>query len=909
MRSFSKKLAFVLAAAMVVTAFAPAASAKAADEMAINAQGKILYVTDGTGINDAAQVGGGKGNVAEYDFAVSNKPANWKTDYTFTWSSSNDKVITVANGGLTKAVAVGTADVVCVVTEKATGDSTVLKNTVTVKANAAEVALKDDSKDGATVVVGDVVDLDRVMTDAKGNETTKRGTFVTDYTRWVAEPATGVTINQKNGQFTFTADAVAGDYKLYCETYQSKKYTDATATSDAVVVTLVKAEEVEINQVDLDTFEVVFGSDVTAADVSVALVMNIMGQDYKLPVAIANPVVKDNKATVELFSEVNDKDKYVFTVNGKEYDVVAHAGDAASFKVSTDATKGADYAFVTAGATDVKLAVTLYDADGVDVTKKYENTDAYVEFVEVVPSEEGKYYVSVDGEIWFEEANKSVLVDVTFHTNKYAEDSDVELGVLTDRFAFISIAAPTTSLEGVQAATIKNAANEDTKKLELPLGTEGSYLEIKPIITGKKADEVAALVNGEAVTVAGVDYTITVDGLADEYFGIDVDGTNGMGIVPFQVGSGKVVFYAQAPEKNPVAIGMIEIKVTKAIALDKVYLEKNSVTVGNVDGLDTAEIAVKADDNYGNAWTGSIGDVTITASNAAAKKVTSENAVVYNEGKIYIDGSEFEPAFANEKATSVTLEYKVKLNNKDNTLTITVKRPTATNATYNIEKTAGDWGDVTRLAGEKTAAAKSITFEMFKLSNSIKVGGVVANPYVDKKDLTEADINQYFVKVSKGAEDITNKAGLVVLETVDVTSGSAATTVTINFSSIKDGFVSYDGTGAGNYTVTLYQAYKAGNSVAYRTLKTVTGTTTVDQGKYTYVGIAKDTADSVDFADLRACFKINGRDGKEATADVANVNFKESGDVAFVYDITFNESVGDASVAYKVTVNKSVKVK
>ena len=49
MRNFSKKLAFVLAAAMVVTAFAPAAQAKAADEMAINGgkSAKVLYVNEG----------------------------------------------------------------------------------------------------------------------------------------------------------------------------------------------------------------------------------------------------------------------------------------------------------------------------------------------------------------------------------------------------------------------------------------------------------------------------------------------------------------------------------------------------------------------------------------------------------------------------------------------------------------------------------------------------------------------------------------------------------------------------------------------------------------------------------------------------------------------------------------------
>ncbi|MBQ8548529.1 MAG: hypothetical protein IJ427_08520, partial [Lachnospiraceae bacterium] len=265
MRSFSKKLAFVLAAAMVVTAFAPAAKAEAAKEMAINKQGKILYVTDGKGINDAAQVGGGKGNVSSYDFAVSNKPADWKTAYTFKWESSDEDVITVKNGGLTTAVGVGKADVVCVVTEKATGKATTLKNTVTVKANAADVVITNaDDYANTAVEVGDVVDLNRAMYDANGTKAPKRGVVVTDYTRWMAEPSTGVKIDSTNGTFEFTEEAVAGEYKLWCETYQSKKYQATTAKSDVVKVELVKDMTFEVVQKSAQKLTLEFASPVKA---------------------------------------------------------------------------------------------------------------------------------------------------------------------------------------------------------------------------------------------------------------------------------------------------------------------------------------------------------------------------------------------------------------------------------------------------------------------------------------------------------------------------------------------------------------------------------------------------------------------------------------------------------------------
>ncbi|MCH5274143.1 MAG: hypothetical protein J1E35_10745, partial [Lachnospiraceae bacterium] len=237
MRSFSKKLAFVLAAAMVITSV-PAAKAKAADDFTLNRTEQTLYVNKG--VNDHGVVGDGLyGNVQTYDFNLKNKPSDWK-DYGYKWTTSDAKVATVASGGITTAVGVGTATISCVITDKATGSVvTTLTAKVTVKANAKEVIISNaDLYDDQLVEIGDVVDLNRTLVDENGNKSSTRGKFVTDLTMWVAEPAVGVEINQSNGQYTFTEEAVAGDYKLYCYTYQSAKYTQPTATSEVVTVTL-----------------------------------------------------------------------------------------------------------------------------------------------------------------------------------------------------------------------------------------------------------------------------------------------------------------------------------------------------------------------------------------------------------------------------------------------------------------------------------------------------------------------------------------------------------------------------------------------------------------------------------------------------------------------------------------------
>ena len=110
MRRFSKKLAFALAAAMVLVTAAPAAQAKAADDFTLNRTTATLYANEG--VNDAGKVGKDlTGNVQKYDFNLKNKPDDWATAYTYAWSTSNEKVATVTKGGVTTAVGMGKADI------------------------------------------------------------------------------------------------------------------------------------------------------------------------------------------------------------------------------------------------------------------------------------------------------------------------------------------------------------------------------------------------------------------------------------------------------------------------------------------------------------------------------------------------------------------------------------------------------------------------------------------------------------------------------------------------------------------------------------------------------------------------------------------------------------------------------
>ena len=567
---------------------------------------------------------------------------------------------------------------------------------------------------------------------------------------------------------------------------------------------------------------------------------------------------------------------------------------------------------------------TLYDAEGVDVTKYYiyEGSIASVEYTEVTSTEEVAYMIQPDGLIWFEEAGNTVAIEVTFHTGETDDNGD-EVGNVKLPFSFGSTEAQTIKVEGLGSYTIKNAEGKDTKKMTIPLNTEGSKLAIKPVVTGVKADDTPEFVVDAEYYVKGVNYgKVVMEETNNNVFAIDR--TNGE-IYTFQKGKGKVVIYLitknDKDEDVKTPVGVVDVEVTDANKLASVKLERTTSTVGMVPGLDRDEIKLVAKDFYKEDWKDAIGTVTVKAANTIAKNLSEDEvkAAVYEaDGKLVIEGSKLEKAFTNSKSNSVNPQFTVTIDNGvdkwEQTLSVVVKKKIATaTPSFLLEKSTGDWGEVSRTKNDNDAnaqKAKSITFTVYETNNGVKIAGAEAGLYVDKSKLTDTDNGKLFVKVTKDGTDITNKTGFVDFSETTVASGSA-TTVTINFSAVDDNdFVTYNTTGAGNYVVTLYKANVKGKVASYTTLKTLGGTTTVNVGKYSYVGLANDTAASADDADLRVCFTINGRDGNATTNADFTVDKTDSADskTVFVKSITFVETFDDVKVAYKVDINKAVKV-
>ena len=938
MRSFSKKLAFVLAAAMVVTAFAPAAQAKAAKEMAINAQGKILYVTDGTGINDAAQVGGGKGNVSSYDFAVSNKPADWKTAYTFAWSSSDEDVITVKNGGLTTAVGVGKADVVCVVTEKATGKATTLKNTVTVKANAADVVITNaDDYANTAVEVGDVVDLNRAMYDANGTKAPKRGVVVTDYTRWMAEPSTGVVIDSSNGTYKFTEDAVAGEYKLWCETYQSKKYQATTAKSDVVKVELVKDMTFEVAQKSAQKFTVEFTSPVKTlgnADVALTRILKVGNYTYEYPEQIKSvTLAKDGlSADVVIFGTLADKVNYVVDVKGFEsVEKTMTLGNPVSMTI---AAKGAAIPYVLTVDAPTEIVCTFYNAEGVDVTTGKENVIFRLEN----RATDGSYYLA-GNKLTIKKENVFPVVIADYQG--WIENGKKVGAFSSEPTEFVAFKKAAVVVNGVVSQTVNGKYNSWEVSMDMRKSDTDKKLEVQI----EKSDTSKFWVTNNQKFDNNA-YEATFTAMNPDIAVVDNNGK----LIAFKTGA--AYFYVNLAAKKvnaagydtatPVGIVCVNVKADKAFSY--ITLNTDVLTIGTANGFNTASVKVTSYDFENQKFNFDASKaVTVEANmdgfdkNAFASAITIPSIAGKNEVDITFDAQKIVTVLgtkdlAPKAGDAAVVYFTVKYNNKAVDVSVTVQEPSKEADAYvgnyiNIETSAtyvdalrkltpNDWND-------NTEKAKNVTFKVFELNNGVKVANLPFGAYPANGDAKAVTSGEYVYRVTKDGKDFA--------------SSQSGNTVTVAFSGTKDvtnaagtfTVVDYANMGAGLYEFALYKCYGEGDErVLVQEYSSAVTVELGDAGSYKLVGDVVDNEVSVsasynvdDAKEILKCFNIKDKDNADVvdrkntesldddtikTSAKFFVDYSAPANSGYVYvkEITFYEDLGSGVyVPYVVSID------
>jgi len=374
MKSIFRKIAFVLALAMVVTLF-PVMSASAAvkDNKYARKKDATLYV------------GGDVDGDYESCWAAQTETKTWMKEegYKSSYKTSNEDVVTVSKYGFVEAVGVGTAEITATFSKK--GEKDIVESfNVTVKKIASSIALDKESQEAlaAGLNVDDTLTLKATMLDADGSSEN-----ISDTIKFYCSSKEDKEIIQLDSNTGELKALKEGKATILVRSYQWEY--DRTAKKKVSKVTAEKPYEVEVTKNSIDVlqtawnkFSITFPDTASAkaavdatlpslsqADASVSEDKNVvkayevLGVDPSNKADIENEIYikniwnNENIVTVELFNEL--KEETTYNVKYQDYDIakfVTCKNVAESFTVD-----GNTVGDRTEYSVEKRLGYTLYE--------------------------------------------------------------------------------------------------------------------------------------------------------------------------------------------------------------------------------------------------------------------------------------------------------------------------------------------------------------------------------------------------------------------------------------------------------------------------------------------------------------------------------------------------------------------
>ncbi len=601
-KNFFKKLSFILALAMIVTALAPASGVFAAAKAPkLSATSKTLHLDDpDRGAN-------------KYDFNISNKQSGWK----YLWTSSDQDVVKVnKSNGLATATGAGTAKVSVKISDKSGEEVDTLSATVLVRDNIAKLTITNTPA-GDKLAVGAENDFNRSYVTAAGLTKGSEG-----ITRWTATDKDGKTDGATISDSGLFVASKAGEYTITARSFQSKsKYNEWLAdntkstlvTASTTYTVKVAVSMTKVEQVDLDTFKVTFDSAVEDVATKLAL-KSIVGTVNVNELIKSVSLDADKKvATVDVFVPFKAGTTYV--VSYPEMTDVQFVG--ASQKVEDVVRIDILSASAEIGKNKT-LDIALYNKDGVNIA----NADLLSRVTIAIPDDTNAYYNGGRDIMMYTLGATSTIV-ATYHTWNY-DNAGLEIGILTASKVITCVNQSTDNISVINSYTIGNVGdtspdfvNNLKKSISLSDVSKQLFVELK----GKDANNNDLTVNN----ISGGNFKFKSNDEAVLYVG-ETNGT----LYPSKVGSANVIVYY-----NDVAIGNVAITVTARRELSTVALSTNGVALSNAAFGDTASVTVStAKDQLGESISYDI-DTVFAGNSAPAGLLTSAR----NANTITFDGT------------------------------------------------------------------------------------------------------------------------------------------------------------------------------------------------------------------------------------------------------------------------------
>ncbi len=710
-KNFFKKLAFVLAFAMVFTTLAPAASAFAATKPALSAKSKTLL------LNEEGRT--------KFNFDVKSKVKG----STYKWTTSDKAVVTVNKSGVATAKKIGTAKVTVAI-KLATGKTTKLSATVTVKENMDTITVTNVPKEA--IAIGATNNFNRDYTTVTGGKST-------DITRWEVTKGADKASIDNSGKFVATA---AGEYTVVARSFQSKaKYAEYLA-GDASVVTAesapvtvkVQASITKIVQTTTKKMEIYFNADMSKVVTKDNLVIETndtakqrqVVEEVKFDAADAGL-----KATVTTYLEFKDATEYKFTVvDNANLNFVKKAsnGEPTHIKITGPLAITFDE-FTT-------LNVAVYDANGVDVGGDDDVT------LELTAGSENGYLVDNDAdgdtEAYISEKGKSITVKATYDTNKL--DANYNTIKFTDEAVITATDATLVVAANKYTVATKEPAWDTAFTPNTKIGTyDGAYTLYVQIKLPSSDDKISSAVEGYNFKFESMDETKLLVG------------ENSGKLTSYGTGTAyvKVTYKNYAPILIPITVGAERKAATWAF-------DTTTLTVSNSSlYTDVATASAIVKDNYGVAMEDNLDladvefeQITSGVGPTLAKAIVNDKVVYTVTNAAGIDDK--------------TYKFKVKYDNLVQYINVIVKDGTGAVTHYGLAlKGSTNLVDAVRTDANNGAETVKVALFGYNKYNNI---------------VSEVAASDYTLSKTSGPETVTS--GSAIAGGIKVVSGSAVFNLT-----------------------------------------------------------------------------------------------------------------------------------
>lgn len=756
MKNLFKKVAFVLALAMVLTNMGPAFSASAAEAPSLKYKSKVIYVD--------------RSHFSQYEnwcWTPSQNIDGYTVDYDVT---TGEDLITVATNGKIKATGNGIGKAVVKVTYTPDAGGAVITRdfTVKVRRNAAAVRLtnaviKEVEK---PLAVGDEIQLIAAKTFdgsyAKGHY------GLDNYMKVVSDQITyevddDSIIKVEDGKLVAVG---AGTGVLSVIAYE---YGDETKSPvcvkdyDIVVIGGMQS----VKQVAVNKVEVAMGTEVKDLKPTDFVITRVSS---KANIAVKEVKTEGTKVTLTTFASLNDGAEYTVKYDDKELTFVATEGTVTGITINTLEIGIQVPTLITFNLVDESGVVLNADPLVVEKSNSSTFTSSIETYDGYLDSSEGKLYL-------FEEGGKAKAT-AKYVTNKFDTETGAPIGTVEVTFDIVAVKQPAAVPGSVQytiTAGDKTAVDWS------------NYSKVNTLAVGDSAN-IHVIRKDSNDAIISKTYTLESSDTDRMIIGgvmANSDGTLYAPIVALKEGQAYVLVKdANGALVDSLAINIRAERKVKTFTMSEATFTGNNRLSSGASANDLRTITLKFFDQYGEEMGGDHKVKIETLGNTVDNLGIATEATV---SKIALN-----PVGVSEG----TYTYKVTAGDMSKVLTVEVKAPntSSTNITYKLVLSANS-ADAAYKGNDD--ANKTIDVKVGKYFDGILGDYVVLD--ANNLKISDGDIKVVYdtvtgtvakIQVTSKKSETISGAAISVIEKAK--TGSFVVNADINGVKLSSGFVITD---------------------------------------------------------------------------------------------------------------------